>query len=80
MINYKLDTITKQGKEFIAYVHVMDGDKILDAVSLVYKNEEDFKKILNLKTTKVKAAHDEREIKKAEVEKILGNINRKVIL
>ena len=78
MLKYQLDTITVQGqgqgKEFVAYVHVVDGEKIVETVSLCYRNKEDFKKILKAKTARIKAEYDEKEAKKVEIEKILGEM------
>ena len=74
MLKYKLDVIVKQGIEFIAYVHVMDGEKIVETVSLSYKNKEDFKKGLKAKTVNIKSEYEEKEAKKIEIEKILGEI------
>lgn len=78
MLKYKLDTITVQGqgqgKDFIAYVHVMDGAKIVETASLCYKDKEVFKKELKAKTLKIKTEYDEKEAKRVEIEKILGEM------
>ncbi len=68
MLKFQLDTVTKQGKEFIAYVHIMDGEKLIHATSLVFKDKKDFKKNLKGKTAKIKADYDEKEGKKKEIE------------
>ncbi len=71
MIKYKLDNITKQGKDFVAYIHVMDGEKIIQTTSLVFRDKEDFKKVLKMKTAKIKAEYDGKQIKKTEIEQAL---------
>lgn len=74
MIKYKLDTISKQGKDFVAYIHIMDGEKIIQTTSLAFRDKEDFKKVLETKTAKIKAEYDEKEIKKTEIEQALKEI------
>ena len=71
MLKYKLDTVTKQRNEFTAYIHIMDGEKLIHSTSLVFKNKEDFKKILKSKTAKIKTEYDEKEAKKTEIEQAL---------
>ena len=71
MLKYKLDAITKQNKGFVAYIHIMDGEKIIQTTSLVFRDKEDFKKNLKMKTAKIKAEYDEKEIKKTEIEQAL---------
>lgn len=71
MLQYKLDTIVKQGNDFIAYIHILDGEKIIQTTSLIFKNKEDFKKSLKIKTAGIKAEYDEKEIKKIEIEQAL---------
>lgn len=71
MLKYILDNIVKQDNKIIAYIHIMDGQKVVKNVSLCYKNEEDFKKVLKIKTANIKAEHEEKEAKIAEIERIL---------
>lgn len=71
MLKYVFDTITKQGKDYIVYIHVMDEKKTVQTVSLMFRDKEDFKKILKIKTVQIKAEYDEKEVKKAEVEQAL---------
>lgn len=70
-MKYRLDNITKQGKIFVAYIHVMDEEKIIQTTSLIFRDKEDFKKVLKIKTAKIKAEYDEKEIKKNEIEQAL---------
>ena len=71
MISYKIDTVTKHNGEYIAYVHVMDGDKIIQATSLVFTDKEKFKKALKEKTLKIRNEHDDKENKKIEIQEAL---------
>ena len=77
MLNFLLDNITKQGEAFIAYIHVMDGEKLIHSTSLVFKDKEDFKKILKSKTAKIKTEYDEKEAKKIEIEQALIEMEEK---
>ena len=71
MINYKIDTVTKHNAEYVAYIHVMDGDKIIQATSLVFTDKEKFKKALKEKTAKIRTEHDDKENKKVEIQEAL---------
>ena len=71
MLSYKIDKITKQVEDSVAYVHVMDGEKIVQTTSLVFKNKEDFKQDLKTKTAKIKLDYDKKELKKVEIEQAL---------
>ena len=71
MISYKIDTVTKHNGEYIAYVHVMDGDKIIQTASLPFVDKEKFKKALKEKTLKIRTEHDDKENKKVEIQEAL---------
>jgi len=74
MISYKIDTVTKHNGEYIAYVHVMDGDKIIQTASLPFVDKEKFKKALEKKTAKLRTEYDDRENKKVEVQNALNEM------
>jgi len=71
MISYKIDTVTKHNGEYIAYVHVMDGDKIIQTASLPFVDKEKFKKALKEKTAKIRTEYDDKENKKVEIQEAL---------
>ena len=71
MLNYLIDTVTKHNGEYIAYVHVMDGDKLIQTTSLVFTDKEKFKKALKAKTLKIRNEHDDKENKKIEIQEAL---------
>ena len=71
MITYKIDTVTKHNGEFIAYIHVMDGDKLIQTTSLPFVDKEKFKKTLKAKTLKIRNEHDDKENKKIEIQAAL---------
>ena len=71
MISYKVDTVTKHNDEYIAYVHVMDGDKLIQTTSLPFVDKEKFKKTLKAKTLKIRNEHDDKENKKIEIQAAL---------
>ena len=71
MISYKIDTVTKHNAEYVAYIHVMDGDKIIQATSLVFTDKEKFKKALKEKTAKIRTEYDDKENKKVEIQEAL---------
>jgi len=71
MISYKIDTVTKHNGEYIAYVHVMDGDKLIQTTSLPFVDKEKFKKTLKEKTLKIRNEHDDKENKKIEIQEAL---------
>jgi len=71
MISYKIDTVTKHNAEYVAYIHVMDGDKIIQATSLVFTDKEKFKKALKEKTLKIRTEYDDKENKKVEIQEAL---------
>jgi len=71
MISYKVDTVTKHNGEFIAYIHVMDGDKLIQTTSLPFVDKEKFKKTLKAKTLKIRNEHDDKENKKIEIQAAL---------
>lgn len=72
MLKYKLDTITKDKKTGVttAYIHVLYNKKIVKAVCLTY-NKGNFKEALKEKTVDVESEYAEKQIKIAEIEKIL---------
>ena len=71
MLNYLIDTVTKHNGEYIAYVHVMDGDKLIQTTSLPFVDKEKFKKTLKEKTLKIRNEHDDKENKKIEIQEAL---------
>ena len=71
MISYKIDTVTKHNAEYVTYIHVMDGDKIVQATSLVFTDKEKFKKALKEKTAKIRTEYDDKENKKVEIQEAL---------
>lgn len=75
MIKYKIDTITKnKDNQTTVYIHVIGDQKIVQTVSIDYKDKESFKNSLIEKTTKVRNEYEEKEIKRVEIEKILKEI------
>jgi len=71
MLNYLIDTVTKHNGEYIAYIHVMDGDKLIQTTSLVFTDKEKFKKALKEKTAKIRTEYDDKENKKVEIQEAL---------
>ena len=71
MLKYLIDTVTKHNGEYIAYVHVMDGDKLIQTVSLPFVDKEKFKTALEAKTLKIRTEHDDKENKKIEIQEAL---------
>ena len=71
MLKYLIDTVTKHNGEFIAYIHVMDGDKLIQTTSLPFVDKEKFKKTLKAKTLKIRNEHDDKENKKIEIQEAL---------
>ena len=74
MITYKLDTITKHKDDHVAYVHVMDGEKIVQTISMIYKDKTSFKKELLKKTEKIRQDYTIQEKKRAEIEEALTEV------
>ena len=71
MLKYLIDTVTKHNGEYIAYVHVMDGDKLIQTTSLPFVDKEKFKKALEAKTLKIRTEYDDKENKKIEIQAAL---------
>lgn len=73
MLKFKLESLSIDAKtnKTAAYVSIMDGQKTIETICLAYNDEESFKKKLKEKTAKIKSIHEEKQIKKSEIEKIL---------
>ena len=77
MISYKIDTVTKHYGEYIAYIHVMDGDKIIQTARLLFTDKEKFKIALEEKTLKIRTEYDDKENKKVEIQAALTEMAKK---
>lgn len=78
ILKYKLDTVTETNGTFVAYVKVMDGEKVVETHCVPYSDAEQFKKVLAERTKKIKSVYDTVNEKKLEIEQILVSLEGKL--
>ena len=71
LLKYKLDTVTENKGTFVAYVKVMDGEKVVETHCVPYTDADQFKTALAKRTEKIKSMYDTVNEKKLEIEQIL---------
>lgn len=78
ILKYKLDTVTETNGTFVAYVQVMDGEKVVETHCIPYSDAKQFKKVLAERTKKIKSVYDTVNEKKLEIEQILMSLEGKI--